>query len=559
MLTHIASELLTIGSDEKTFVKKLLYFFYENTFNRRKVQVFFSISSVKVSMLYLQRTGPGENQNKVRLTEEESKQLEDAYKQEGFNVIASKKISLERNVHDARHRLCKKQVYPDDMPTGSVVIIYYNEEWTAILRTVHSVVNRSPPHLLKEVILLDDASNRTELGEPLQNYIEETWPDGVVRLVKSSQRGGLIKARQVGAEQVTGDVIIFLDAHCEVNHVWLEPLLARIKESRTAVLCPQIDSISSRTMEYFGSDNIGSVGSFRWSLHFTWMSIPDRERRRRKSPIDPVRSPTMAGGLLAIEKDFFFELGGYDTGMEIWGGENLEMSFRIWMCGGTLEFIPCSRVGHIFRSTHPYGFPSKTRDYHGLNSKRLAEVWMDGYKRIFYMQRMGLVHEDAGDVSERKALRERLGCKSFKWYLDNVYPEKFILDEGVKGWGQVRNPQTNLCLDTLANAEKSSYKLGVFGCQTSWNQIISITPEGVMRREFMCADVTNQRGSHYITMGSCERTIHSKWTYDRDSGQLINVETKLCLDVSGISSSEFVKLAECKNIGTQRWEIEHLL
>uniref|UniRef100_A0A0N5AKT4 Polypeptide N-acetylgalactosaminyltransferase n=1 Tax=Syphacia muris TaxID=451379 RepID=A0A0N5AKT4_9BILA len=509
------------------------------------------------------RSGYGELGAAVRLTGREAIMADVEMKKWYMNVIASDMISVDRSIPDSRSAACISTHYDTrDLPNASVIIIFTDEAWSPLIRTVHSVVNRSPLKLLHEIILVDDYSQRSELKEKLRTYIDRFG--GLVKLKRLNERQGLIRAKLEGAKAASGEVIVFLDSHCEANAGWLEPLLHRIKQKRTAVVCPTIDSISDTTLEYLGGSANG-IGTFWWSLHYKMDPIPEREKKRRKNPeTDPIMSPTMAGGLLAADKNYFFEVGGYDPGMDIWGGENLEMSFRVWMCGGSVEIIPCSHVGHIFRSGHPYNMtgPNGNLDVHGTNSKRLAEVWMDDYKRLYYTHRMGLINVDVGDLSERIRLRKRLNCKTFKWYLDNVIPEKFVPDENVKAYGLVRNlaDGESLCLDTLQRLEnKGTVVLGVFSCQNggSASQMFSFSNDSQLRRETTCVDVDDETRKALLI--ECVHDIFRTFEHEKD-GLLKHVESGLCLDTDGLKAGDDIKFLQCNATKlSQHWQFTNYL
>nr|XP_034309394.1 polypeptide N-acetylgalactosaminyltransferase 13 isoform X1 [Crassostrea gigas]XP_034309395.1 polypeptide N-acetylgalactosaminyltransferase 13 isoform X1 [Crassostrea gigas] len=495
-------------------------------------------------------TGPGEMGKPVVIPLDRQAESKEKFKINQFNLVASDMISLNRSLPDYRMDACKRKSYPpnSELPDTSVVIVFHNEAWSTLLRTVHSIINRSPRELLNEILLVDDASEREELGKKLEDYIARLPVS--TRVIRSEERTGLIRARLKGAKQARGKVITFLDAHCECTEGWLEPLLYEIHKDRTAVVCPIIDVIGDDSFEYItGSDM--TWGGFNWKLNFRWYPVPQRELDRRGGDrSNPTKTPTMAGGLFSIDRDYFYEVGSYDEGMDIWGGENLEMSFRVWMCGGKVYIVTCSRVGHVFRKTSPYSWPGGVARIINHNTQRIVEVWMDEYKDFFYKINPGVRSTSYGDVSERKALREKLHCKSFKWYLQNVYPESQMPVE-YHALGEIRNKATGQCIDSMGR--KSGEKVGMVQCHgMGGNQIFSYTKKQALQTDDVCLDVSSLHGP--VKLFQCHGLGgNQKWEYDRQTLELKHVNSKQCLGAAGPNDKDAPSIGPCDGSVRQKW------
>ena len=488
--------------------------------------------------------------NKNDLTAEERETYERGWKTHAYNVFASDLISVHRSLEDMRHPHCRDVTYRQVLPQTSVIICFHDEGWSALLRTVHSVIDRTPAHLLKEIVLVDDFSDAAHCKKPLEDYMNKL---GKVRIVRCAKREGLIRARIIGFNASVAETATFLDSHCEVTQGWIEPLLERIADNDTNVMCPVIDGIDAETFKYkpgrypYAHDGI-SIGGFMWSLNFFWNALPDREKKRRKTDTQPLRSPTMAGGLFTISRRFFIQLGLYDPGMDIWGGENLELSFKTWMCGGTLEIAPCSRVGHVFRQNSPF---SKDIAKSGLNlSKntiRLAEVWMDDYKQIYFQNYFKGKLPDYGDVSERKALRRKLKCKSFQWYMKTVYPEAWVPSEAV-AQGALENSGISgaWCIDGWSDPNHYQKPVIVYRCHYGINQKWFLSKHREIRRDEGCFDYN---GGDRIIIFSCQRNNNQVWEVKGD-GTIYHPRSGRCVEVT---DDHQLLMAECSGRAKQKW------
>jgi len=223
----------------------------------------------------------------------------------------------------------------------SIVIAAHNEG-ESLWKTIGACVETAAG-LDHEIIVADDASSDGSIEETQRRFPR-------VRVVRHDQRQGASPAKDLGARQAHGEVLVFLDGHANPEPGAIRRLVEDVEHLKgRAIVTPTVAALDTRrwrnTRSQVGHGYFLDLERF----HCGWLPLNElREvpEGRRKF----YESPALIGCAVALGRELYEDLGGFDPHMRSWGVEDLDLSLRCWLMGHPILHDPEAVVGHRFRA-----------------------------------------------------------------------------------------------------------------------------------------------------------------------------------------------------------------
>uniref|UniRef100_A0A1I8GVX2 Ricin B-type lectin domain-containing protein n=1 Tax=Macrostomum lignano TaxID=282301 RepID=A0A1I8GVX2_9PLAT len=198
------------------------------------------------------------------------------------------------------------------------------------------------------------------------------------------------------------------------------------------------------------------------------------------------------------------------------------------------------------------------------NTIRMAEVWMDNFKHIYYRQFNNLLG-DYGDVSDRLALRKRLNCHSFRWYLEHVYPEQLRWGNSTR-IGVIQSFRLvggdAWCLDGIRR--QGGAEVSLQRCHNKGgNQVWTLSEHGELIRETDCLHYNGRALTLVACQGYGGYGKYQSWRYE-DTGdrQIYHPATGQCLTLrhTAAMSQPGLSVESCRERDqSQAWRLPEVL
>ncbi|HEX3033284.1 MAG TPA: glycosyltransferase [Bacillota bacterium] len=289
-----------------------------------------------------------------------------------------------------------------DQPVASVILPCKNEGQN-VINTIRSML-AARERLPYEIIVIDDGST-DDCCQPLRPQ-----PPAGVKLVTTAGLGAA-QARNLGAYHAQGEYLVFCDAHLFVGNYWLENLLNPLFKRRFHGICPGIAPVQNAAQAGWGQKIKPNFGVL-------WLPRPNEVRE----------VPILPGGCLAVTREAFEHVGGFDQGFHIWGHEDVELSIHLWLYGHPLAVHPDVRVLHVFRPRHPYLVTIDDYYYNILRSayshfspERIRRIEKIAQQSVNYAKLMD-------ELMARGVMEQRARYFSERLYDDDWFFRKFGME-----------------------------------------------------------------------------------------------------------------------------------